>query len=249
MSGTSWLDDYWQERQKRQERQERQKRERLQRGNKPRTVREAITAFAYGYTPRNRWNQPRPVWTEYHSIADDDADNAAAVVRVLHSYATPIAWCDNGGDVYVSDRRYSATTSQHLAKLTNELVCAGYVMVRRDARLAPSGVYGGYLRRDITPFQHWKLRALATRGDEWDEYPNDASAAILGGAWVSPNGIWSIVRNRHAIGAYDLPYTVLRNGRATMARILRDGLVVTPYAGDLPAYVRRALADLFTDTP
>lgn len=34
-------------------------------------------------------------------------------VMVLFSYATPIAWRTQGGDVWVPDVRYSATTSKH----------------------------------------------------------------------------------------------------------------------------------------
>ncbi len=209
---------------------ENETRERLQRGCKPRNASESAIAFVRGYEQTGRGSSPHPVWQTTYA---GDYGFGPTDGRVLYSYATPIAFTTDDGAVYESCLTYSSSTSRHLSHLRSALIDAGYVMDARDARLAPSGVYGGWLRRERTAFARWVKREDTRRSfrgtvdDEW--------AALT--VWTSDNGKWSIMANGDTDGHYDIPAIVLGHGRWTAAHVFADGYTMATGSKPLPAYV------------
>ncbi len=210
---------------------ERESLERLGRGCKPRNTSEAVTAFAHGYEQTGRGSKPSPVYQETYSGG-----------RVLVSYATPVAFTTDDGAVYVSCLTYSSSTSRHLSHLHSALIDAGYVYDARDCRLAPSGVYGGWLRKERTAFARWVPRHSA-RGTfaRLDSDPDPLTSDIV---WTSDNGKWSIAANGDTDGYSDIPAIVLGFGRWTAAHVFADGYTMATGSKPLPAYVHKMAVSL-----
>ncbi len=208
------------------ETQERESLARLERGCKPRNTSEAVTAFVRGYDQTGRGSRPSPVYQETYSAG-----------RVLVSYATPVAFTTDDGAVYVSCLTYSSSTSRHLSHLHSALIDAGYVMDARDCRLAPDGVYGGWLRKERTAFERWVPRHSA-RGTfaRIDSDPDPLTGDIV---WTSDNGKWSIACNNDETGYNDIPGIVLGSGGWTAAHVFADGYTMATGSKPLPAYVHK----------
>jgi hypothetical protein len=67
-------------------------------------------------------------------------------------------------------------------------------------------------------------------------------AGVLGGVWVSDNGIWSITVNADDVGRDAIPLIVRHRGYAVAYVIVNTddgGPYVITVSGTLPAYVRR----------
>jgi hypothetical protein len=202
---------------------------RLERGNKPRNDSETCVSFVRGFerVKHSPASYPGNVWIL-------DASYGGTVELV--SYATPVSYRDaETGDIFVSGERYSPSTTQQLGKLTGALMDAGYKRDSKRVRLAPDTVRGGYLRRETTPFVRW------TKDDIDATYPDGTMSKVLGGVWVSENGIWSITANVDTIGQADIPLIVRHRGYAVAYVIASyyGGPYVIAVSGTLPAYVRK----------
>lgn len=208
-------------------------RERLERGAQPRNHTEAALQFVIDAEQRT-----------YGHRGNMHSDHWTGDGRALYSYATPIAyWSDD--DVYVSCERYSQSTTQHLSHLTSALVDAGFVMVRRDARPAHPGIYGGYLRgdsRERVPFQLWRHREILTPDDE--RWPDTLNGGDNPPPWIADNGKWAIIRNEHETGRETWPYVLLAHGRHPVAYIWPNGDTRTVSSVKIPQYVYRAICAL-----
>jgi hypothetical protein len=218
---SDWMNEWAAKR----EQAQRETLERLERGLQPRNTSEAAIAFVHGFDVRQN---PR---ISVNSILHWSKDRPQ-----LYSYATPIAFVD-GDAIYEGAARYSNTTGKHLSQLQSALIDAGYVMDVRDCRLAPDDVYGGWLDRERTPFVRWVKRENAHDYDI-----NDYPVGSL--AWVSSNGKRLIIENRDSVGASQIPYVILGDGRWTLGYVLANGDIVQASSQTIPAYVRHAVADL-----
>jgi len=205
------------------EAQEREARARLERGCKPRNTREAITAFVHGFKRKHSFCNTSPVYHDTYANPGPPYGDIAG--RVLISYATPVAFTTDDGAVYVSSLTYSSSTGRHLSHLRSALIDAGYVMDARDCRLAPHGVYGGWLRKERTAFARWVPRHL-----------NDGEFDTI---WFSDNEKWSIVANHDTGGCDAIPFIVLGYGRWTAAHVFADGYTMATGSKPLPAYVHK----------
>jgi len=215
------------------EAQEREARARLERGCKPRNTREAVTAFVYGYERKHSFGNSSPVYHDTYANPGPPWGDIAG--RVLISYATPVAFTTDDGAIYESSLTYSSSTGRHLSHLRAALIDAGYVMDARDCRLAPHGVYGGWLHKERTAFVRWVPRYDA-RGT-FAKLADDPDPITSETVWTSDNGKWSIVGNGDTDGHYDVPAIVLGYGRWTAAHVFADGYTMTTGSKPLPAYV------------